>query len=536
MIMSESIPTINSIIRDFTRENKKEVVLYLLLSTVYPISQIVLPYYYGQALSQIQAGKLLAGSVYTIIGVWLLTQLMYGYLNYMDSYMIPRLQSFVRTRLIQRIIETYKHRYEDVEIGAMMTTLIKLPSVIRDIAHQLRVYLVPSVMIFIGAFFFFLFIHRQLAIIYTLGLAMFGVLIKLFLSTCADASSTLDSEHSTLNEQVSDTLGNLESVYTSNTSKSEIERLNGYQQSYDRKYTETIQCASKFKRLYYALSMFMFLSISGWVVRLKLDTTQTTSAIIVALNVTSHISDMGNEIRDFIFNIGTVQRAQQLIHTVQKIDGETFQFTDGDIHFDNVSLTYDTKPVFSHLQLQIPARKCVAIVGPVGSGKTSLTKMIRKMYPYEGVIRIGGTDISRVDTETLRSNIAHVTQHPRMFNRSLYENARYGTDASDADVDRLIDELGVRLVFEDRDFSTLAGKNGDRLSGGQRQIIFLIRCLLRDTPIVILDEPTASLDAHVKQQVIDIIRRLMHGKTVIMVTHDRELLKSADTILKCTKK
>lgn len=532
--MTDSLPySINGILWDFVRENRRQIILYLLLSTVYPVSQIILPYYYGQALSRIQKGESFTDVVKIIIGLWLLTQLMYGYLNYMDSYMVPRLQSFVRTRLVQRIIETYKHRYVDVELGAMMTTLIKLPSVVRDIAHQLRTYLIPSVMIFMGAFAFFAYIDARLVAIYVAGIAAFALLIRAFLGRCANQSEELDGQQSALNEETSDTLGNLESVYTSNTATIEIDRLREYHQQYDRVYTETIQCASVFKRLYYGLSMTLFLTLSGAAIALQLDTTRLVSSIMVSMNVTSHISNMGSEIRDFLFNVGTLQRAQRFITNVQSEDGESFRFTDGDIDFDQVTLRYGDKTVFNGLNLHIPARKCVAIVGPVGSGKTSLTKLVRKMYPYEGTIRVGGTDIRSLDTATLRSHIAHVTQHPRLFNRSLYENARYGTGATNTDVDRLIGELGIGHVFGDRDLRDRAGKNGDSLSGGQRQIIFLLRCLLRNSPIVILDEPTASLDTNVKTTVIDIIKRLMRDKTVLMITHDPDLLKNADLILRC---
>jgi len=145
---------------------------------------------------------------------------------------------------------------------------------------------------------------------------------------------------------------------------------------------------------------------------------------------------------------------------------------------------------------------------------------------------VDGKELDRCCCNSVRQQITYVPQLPTLFQRSIYENIIYGSNnISKQDVKNLIRKLDLDGVFGEHSLDTVVGKDGAQLSGGQQRTIFLLRCLLRDNKILILDEPTTSLDKHSKIHIMNILKELMKGKTVIMITHDEELLQYVDRVV-----
>ena len=207
------------------------------------------------------------------------------------------------------------------------------------------------------------------------------------------------------------------------------------------------------------------------------------------------------------------------------------------IHFDQVSLRY---PAAAHdaltaIDLNLPAGERLAVVGPSGAGKTSLVNALLRFWPCTaGTIRIGGEPIDQYRGETVRRWCSVVGQQAHLFNTTIAENLRLACpDASDA---RLIEATRAAQIHEEIQrmpdgYDTAVGEAAARLSGGQIRRIAIARALLKDAPILILDEPTEGLDRGSEQAVIAALDRLMAGRTVLMITHRPALLKLADQIV-----
>jgi ABC-type multidrug transport system fused ATPase/permease subunit len=368
-----------------------------------------------------------------------------------------------------------------------------------------------------------------------IGLLLFSSIVWLFVQECFENSSIVDERNNALHEEINDTLANLQSVYTSDTILEEVERLDAYTKSMDQAYTATIECSTKFKNIYYTITMLLFGAINGVSLKLyrmkKITLAQFSSVFFVSLYLVNHLKNIGGEIRDFVFNIGTLRKAQTYIDSLpvnnSSLSKENFVLNDNSIQMKNIRDAHDA---LNNVNVSISANEKVALMGKIGSGKSTLVKCLLNITPFQGNISIGGKDIKTMNPSKLRSQISYITQHPRLFNRSIYENIRYGCPGvTNSNVDSLISSIG--RVLPNVDLHSNAGKNGERLSGGQRQIVFLLRCLLKKSKIVILDEPTASLDDKTKRIVIELIQKLLHDKTVIMITHDSSLLKAADQVI-----
>jgi subfamily B ATP-binding cassette protein MsbA len=207
----------------------------------------------------------------------------------------------------------------------------------------------------------------------------------------------------------------------------------------------------------------------------------------------------------------------------------------GKIEFDHVNFAYDDKiPVLKDLSFETEAGQVAAIVGPSGVGKSTIISLIPRLYdPQSGTIKIDGVDIRRYKLKSLREQISFVLQETLLFHTSVWENIAYGKpDASPDQIIRAAKEANAHefIVQLSEGYGTMVGERGVTLSGGQRQRIAIARAIVRNTPILVLDEPTTGLDSSSEQAVIEALERLMKGKTCIVVAHHLSTIRHADVI------
>lgn len=208
----------------------------------------------------------------------------------------------------------------------------------------------------------------------------------------------------------------------------------------------------------------------------------------------------------------------------------------GVIDFQNVTYSYNDQVIFQDLNLHIDAGEKVGIIGPSGSGKSTILKLLPLFIePLQGRILIDAIDVQTISLKDLRQKIAWVSQTPQLFSGTILDNL-YDGDAyrqinteelKDAVVVSNVAEFAVRLPLG---IQSPAGENGSSLSGGQRQRVSIARALIKNAPILCLDEPTAALDTKSENYIRDSLLQMIHGKTVMMVTHRKALLTLMDTI------
>ena len=208
----------------------------------------------------------------------------------------------------------------------------------------------------------------------------------------------------------------------------------------------------------------------------------------------------------------------------------------GELTFEDVGFCYNGRePVLEHLTLRIPAGTTVALIGPSGAGKSTLVKLLPRFYDItSGRICIDGTDIRDVTLKSLRAQIAIVSQEPILFSGTIDENLRYGRPtATDHEV-----RAACRAAFADtfieqlpEGYRTDVGERGVRLSGGQKQRLAIARAFLKDAPIVVLDEPTSSLDAESEELVKQALNRLLEQRTALIIAHRLSTIEHADLVV-----
>lgn len=264
------------------------------------------------------------------------------------------------------------------------------------------------------------------------------------------------------------------------------------------------------------ITFFMFLMVVSRIY----DPMQVSLQNVAAINAAGVQSDRLDEI---------------LSHDVQ--EGTTVLDNKGyDIEFKNVGFSYDTKEtVLKNVSFVAKQGEVTALIGPSGGGKTTVSRLASRFWEVDcGTITVGGMDISRIDPETLMSLYSIVFQDVTLFNNTVMENIRIGKkDVTDEEVIQAAklahcDEFIKKLS---KGYDTVIGENGSELSGGERQRISIARAFLKDAPIILLDEATASLDVDNETFIQESLSRLIKDKTVMIIAHRMRTVANADKIV-----
>jgi ATP-binding cassette, subfamily B, bacterial len=285
---------------------------------------------------------------------------------------------------------------------------------------------------------------------------------------------------------------------------------------------------------------FMWLIVDLWA-RGQANAGSVTFAVSAFLIMSGHLRQFGEHIQmlqrgiDELEDLVVFDRTPPQIADPATSKGAGMQGSS--ITFDNVSFRYagQDRPLYEDFSLEIRPGERVALVGPTGSGKSTFVKLIQRLYDVTGgAIRIEGNDIRDLPQSLLRSGIAVVPQDPALFHRSIAENISYGRP----DVPRELIVTAAKRAHADafisalpRGYGTLVGERGVKLSGGERQRVALARAFVADTPILILDEATSSLDNETEAEVQAAMRELMAGRTTIVIAHRLSTIRDADRIL-----
>lgn len=256
-----------------------------------------------------------------------------------------------------------------------------------------------------------------------------------------------------------------------------------------------------------------------------------------SVDMLANVIQQLRRIYDALADAGEMVAILDTSHEIQdKPNAPLLTVTNGAVEFSDVSFSFHTdQPVLSHMSVSIAPGQRVALVGPSGAGKSTITKLVLRLYDVKaGAITIDGQNIADVTQDSLREHIGFVPQEPILFHRTLMENIRYGKrDATD---DAVIEAAKQAYCHEfisrlPQGYDTLVGERGIKLSGGERQRVAIARAILKNAPILILDEATSSLDSESEQYIQRSLQTLMHGKTAIVIAHRLSTIMAMDRIL-----
>ena len=464
--------------------------------------------------------------------------------NILYAESLPNIQLESVSNLIDKIIISIKKSKNEININDLIVH-------IKTFAESGKFYkvmvsnILPTFVIIIGV------IYNMICADVKYGLIIGIIIICLILITTKleydNVFATHDAEKSMngLFDEIHEILSNIDTIVTSNTEQKERESIENIKKevykisSYAKNSTSITTSEMQFGSFIIAV-MICYYSYYLYVNK-YIDITILIANIMMSIlfmdNYNKMLAAIGSVMGEtgafleLIKYFGAFQLTTNNEMLIENNKGE-LQVSSGNIHINNISLKRKNNIVFKNLNLEIKGNQITGIIGPIGSGKSSLMKIITGILDYDGDIIIDNQNIKQCKHESVLKHIIYIPQHPILFNKSLYHNITYGSTHDKDSVNKILKELDLLTFFNSfpQGLDTIAGKGGSNLSGGQKQMIALIRSLLQNKKIILLDEPSSSLDNKNKQIFMNLVKKLKN-KTIIINTHDDKLFEICDKII-----
>jgi ABC-type multidrug transport system fused ATPase/permease subunit len=536
---------ITNVMLGYAKKNPWFLLSNVSFSFLIPIQDVVLPHLYGKVISAIEKNKRVIYPLTIVIIILSILQIGYVASDWHDTKLFPDLQAYIRKQMLRKMFENYETSFQDLYLGDIMSKFIKIPSHLTQCFERIKNYIAPYIVAYIIAVVYFMYNDVVLGVCLAFLITIYSYLVIGSPFFCKNQAVAKDTAQNILCEEIDDTLRNLISVYGSDQKEDELVRIDGYEKGYIKAYENTMHCALR-TRTFATPIIIAFLSVFMWRCLRQLKANKMTASkfvplFIILLYILNSMLALTDQVRDMIFEVGIISNFEDILsykktYTPTIVNPPPFTAPSGLVMYD-VTFGYSKlmSPILNHFNLHISPGEKVAIVGEIGSGKSTVLKLLLKLHvPTQGEIYLNGIPYLNLPVRQIRKRIGYVPQQPILFNRTIIENIRNGNKkVTSVDIERIIAELGIQNEFQylEHGLNTKIGKNGSKISGGQRQLVWCLRVLLNNPEILILDEPTASLDEKTKNLMKSMFDRFMHNRTVIMVTHDPSLMQYATRMI-----
>ena len=540
----------STIFKEFVKKHPYSTIFNFSFTLLTPLNDILLPHLYGQIIDKMYKKKSFTKLViYLII---LLTFIQIGYLisDYVDIKLYSKLDTYMRTKLFSLVLDGYETNYNELQSGKLIANIAKVPDSIAGLYERIKFYILPNLLVFIFAIiYFFIWDPIYGTILLCIILIVCFIFFRGLNSKCKKLTLEFEQSINNINENFDDSLRNLTAIYVSNAKDFEIKKTIPLENIFKGLYKKLMICIMQAEILITPMEILVLASFfvrSMQLLKLKkLQTSQFVAGFIILLYVMGSIAVLGFQLKDIIHQMGVIQQNDLIVsdlYSSRKAGKEANNPLCGkeqvNITFKDVSFSYNQQPIINNLSLTIKHGEKIILIGDIGSGKSTFIRLILEFNkPQSGTIYFNDIPAQDYSVHDIRDAIGYVPQQPILFNRTVMENLQYGNNKSESDILQILNKYNLLNEFADLEdgLNTMAGKNGSRLSGGQRQIVWCIRIIMRNPKVIILDEPTASLDENSKNIIYKMLTDIMEDRTIIMVTHDEYLMKRASRVINFNK-
>jgi len=532
-----------------------------------------------------------------ILGFWLLFSCFAIIKSYIIQTLWPRFANYCREELVRVIISKYSNNYESVKSGLIQAKINDIPWVLDSTFNIVQEILFKSLMLILSTIIYLYYLDLRLVGVFLIGCTLLGIISYYYITTTVPYVHRTEDAYQDYSEEINEVLSNLINIYTNNKEEYSIERLYSVASSACQDFLTIRNINTIYKVLYYAVSLCLFMGLLIVGLSLyksdTLSSSQLVGLFVVAYTLLGSIIMFYFDAKEIIYNKGSMDVISKWFdsmpinantsntsnnynntntsnNTLTTSDKYKYKYKNGindnlDIIIDNLWFRYcngasgghknrcsntDDKWIYNGLSLQFKEGQHTVVTGHIGSGKSTFAKLLIRLYNLDeengkGRILLGGRDISQWDTSEIRRLISYTPQKTTLFNDTLWNNIKYGlsnnkypksknvTPKIVLDTLRRAGLVAVADIFEKLMHKSV-GKLGSRLSGGQQQIIWILRAMFNDSRWILMDEPTNNLDPESIEYVKRMIREIQttHGKTTIIITHDGALLELGERHVK----
>ncbi len=514
--------------------------------------QLFAPWFIRELIATVRTGSSDAPSSGLVTRLALLALAIYAAragLEFLRSYMAHvagwGVVADVRVALYRHLQRMSLHYYEDKQTGQLMSRVVNDS----DLLEKLIAHAVPDVLVnvltLVGVSTMLLTMNAQLTLLTLVPIPLIILAMRGFAKYVRPAFRERQAELGELNAILQDNLSGIREIKTFTRERTESDRIGVRIENYKRSLLHALRLLATFEPFVHfasALGVVVVIYFGG---RLALGgelPIEDLVAFFLYLELfyqpVRHLSHAWEAIQEALAG---AERVSELLTEEPDIVDQPNAIeypgrARGKIIFDNVSFSYLTdQPVLRNINLKIPAASVVALVGPTGVGKSTLASLVPRFYDVnKGRISLDGQDIRELTIESLRRQISIVLQDVFLFHGTVRENILFGRPGAADEEMKEAARVANAVEFIDKlpdGYDTVIGERGVKLSGGQKQRLAIARAVLKDAPILILDEATSSVDTETELLIQQALERLMEGRTTLMIAHRLSTIRNADQIV-----
>jgi subfamily B ATP-binding cassette protein MsbA len=485
---------------------------------------------------------LIAAAVYVLIAV------ISAVASYIDNYYTESVGQWVAHDLRMK---TYHHLqrlslgyYSTHQTGTLLSTITSDVQTIQNFASSSTLNILVDMLTIVSMLALMFWLNWDFTLIALAVTPLLLLFVSRFKKAVKKATHEVRKEQANIVAVVQQGLESIEVVQAFGREEREQEQLKGVSEA-------TVGAALKARSVKSLLSPVVTITVAVCTAivlwrgaYLILAGAMTIGALTVYL---SYLSKFFKPVKDLATTTNAIAQAAVGVDRIRAIletdtvipereDALKLEKLDGAIEFDRVAFGYDAStPILRDVSFSIKPGEFVGVVGPTGSGKSTIVSLIPRFYdPQSGVVRVDGRDLRDYRLKHLRDHIGYVLQDTVLFRGTIAQNIAFGRP--DATREEIIEAAKLANADEfisrmPQGYDTMVGERGATMSGGQRQRLGIARVMIRNSPLLLMDEPTAALDSESEKQVIDALEQLMKGRTVIMIAHRLATIRDADKIL-----
>ena len=427
----------------------------------------------------------------------------------------------------------------------MITIVNELSNVFLHLLDRWCSKLFPNLLGIILINFYYFYNDLSLGFLYTLL-----IIIRLYYTIgngfqYAEVCGIRDKKYFDMNESFNDLFNNMMNVHINNEQKTEEKKQNIINDDYNESQEEEMRTRKNISMVANVITVLCFVTVLIYSFTLykrkKISLGLLMTITFIEIKLVGTFLENDTVILTFFQKLGTIYATKDFLRDIlkeDKINGYC-KIKNNSIKLKNLSFKYKNDYVFEDLNFNIESGKRVGIIGRSGSGKTTLMKLLIGLHkPTSGNILIGNCNIKNINNDELRDHVNYINQKTLLFNDTIIKNIKYGNiGLSNNKVERFIKKYGLDSVYSklNNGIYSKSGVNGSNLSLGMQKVTLVLRGIFKKGDILIMDEPLTGLDRNTKEKVINMINDLPRSKTIIIITHDKQILEHLDEVYDLSK-
>lgn len=534
------------LISQFVNEYLFEVILLIIISLVGSIlTTNVITHFNSMLITSVQGGQLdttimfFKYFMYSRIAFALFT---YGYKLVQDVIM-TNLKQWIRNNLIKIILKTSNEDLSNINFTKLNTPINRLASTVFLILGDTLNFSLPYAMFILVSIGYFMYQHFEIGMLFLIGNILWMLVLYYIWPNLRYKNIKYENDSMIIEKHLVENLNNIDKIITRGKIDSELESFNKEKEVTIQSHRDYYYSVSTVKFAVEMITLLTMFVCAGYAIHLvfenKMSIIQFISILTLLFVFKERMNSSAALVSDAIEQYGRLEAIVEWFRPFEdKLDMLNAKYNKNDMSFDhiefkNVSFQYNknTEKIFDKTNIDIYTNngKIIGIIGNSGKGKSTFTKLMLKLYKVdEGQILIDGKNIDELDPDYIRENIVYINQNARLFDKTVLENVLYGCKEEDTckqHYEHIMSYPKIKELYENIDLNKdTAGYSGEKLSGGQRQVVNIISGLVNPCKILILDEPTNALDNKLKMELLEIIKYFKQYKQcIIIITHDKDV-------------